>query len=108
MPVDRRVVGKQLVAVVGRPHVPALLGVVEKRRVAAPAVGISVFVLLGTEQASACVKRLDNIRIRLLYEAACEWLDPLVEGAVELDRVLDRQPILLAELEVVLAERDGR
>src|SRR3954469_19589616 len=99
MPVDRCVVGEQLLAEVGCADVPALLGVVEEWRVAAPAVRIGVVVLLGAEQAPARVKRLDNVGVGLLDEAPCERLDALVEGAVGLDRVLNREPVLLAELE---------
>ena len=44
--------------------------------------------------------------IGVLDEAAREVGDPVVEGAVRAHRVLERDPVLLAEPEVVLAEGD--
>ena len=61
---------------------------------------------LGAEQLPALPEGLDDVGVGLLDEAAGEVGDPLVEGAVELDRVLEGDPVLLAEPEVVLAEGD--
>ena len=61
---------------------------------------------LGAEQLALLLERLDDVGVGLLDEAAGEIGDPLVEAAAEVDRVLQRDPVLLAEAEVVLAERD--
>ena len=46
--------------------------------------------------------------VRLLHEAAGEVGDPLVRTAAVVDRVLQRDPVLLAQAEVVLAEGNCR
>ena len=106
VPADLLVLGQHPVADVGGAHVPARLGVVQKRRPAAPAVRIGVAVALGAEQAARVAKRLDDRRVGVLHELAREVGDPLVEGAVLTHRVLELDPVLLAEPEVVLAEGD--
>ena len=60
VPVDRLVGGEQLVLHRGGAHVPVRLGVVDERRVAAPAVRIGVLVLAGAEQAAGLAQRLDD------------------------------------------------
>ena len=60
----------------------------------------------GAEQPAAVAKRLDDRRVGVLYELARKVGDPLVECAVGELRVLKRDPVLLAEPEVLLAEGD--
>ena len=88
--------------------VPRGLRVVEQRRVAAPAVRIGVLVGLRLEQPAARAEVLDQVGVGVLDLAAGVRADPLVVGAVEPDRVDHAQAVLLAETEVVLAERDRR
>ena len=61
---------------------------------------------LGAEQLPLLVEGLDDVGVRLLDEAAGEIRDPLVEATAQVDWVLQRDPVLLTEAEVVLAERD--
>ena len=63
---------------------------------------------LGAQQPAARAQVLDQVGVGVLHPAAGVRADPLVEGAVEPDRVDHVQPVLLAEAEVVLAERDRR
>jgi hypothetical protein len=49
---------------------------------------------------------LDDVRVGLLDGAPGEVGHPLVEASLGRDRVLERDPVLLAEPEVVLAESD--
>ena len=107
-PVDGLVGGEETVLDLARRDVPGGLGVVEQRRVATPAVRIGVLVRLGSEQAPALAEVLDQIGIAVLDLPAGVLADPVVVGAVEADRVDYVQAILLAEAEVVLAERDRR
>ncbi len=106
VPADLLVGRQQPVADLGGLHVPARLRVVEERGVAAPAVRIGVQVGLGTQQLPVGLQRLDDVLVGLLDEAAREVRDPLVEAAAVVDRVLQLDPVLLAEPEVVLTEGD--
>ncbi len=106
MPADLLVGGQQLLADIGRADVPARLRVVEQRGVAAPAMRIGVQVGLGPKQPAALLQSGDDIGVGVLDESAREVGDPLVEAAARVDRVLERDPVLLAEPEVVLAEGD--
>src|ERR1700722_2707031 len=60
LPIDRLVGRQQLVLDLARGDVPGRLGVVEQRRVAAPAVRIGVLVGLGPEQLAAAAEVLDD------------------------------------------------
>ena len=108
VPVDGLVGGQQAVAQLRRPDVPGRLGVVEQRRAAAPAVRVGVQVGLRAQQPAALAQVLDEVGVGLLDPAPRVRADTLVVGAVELHRVDDREPLLLAEPVVVLAERDRR
>ena len=107
-PVDRLVRGEQPILYLAGGDVPRGLGVVEQRRVAAPAVRIGVLERLGSEDAAARAEVLDQVRVGVLDLTAGIGPDPLVVGAVEPDRVDHLEAVLLAEAEVVLAERDRR
>ena len=61
---------------------------------------------LGAEQSPLVLEGLDDVRVGLLHLAAGEVCDPIVEAAAVVDRVLQLDPVLLAETEVVLPERD--
>ena len=89
-----------------RGDVPGRLGVVEQRRAAAPAVRVGVLVLLLAQQPAARAEVLDEVGVGVLDEAPGVRADALVVGAVEPHRVDDVEAVLLAEAEVVLAERD--
>ena len=91
---------------VGGLHVPARLRVVEQRRIAAPAVRIGVQVGLGAQQPAVSLQRRDDVGVGLLDEAPGEVGDSTIETAAGVDRVLQRDPVLLSEPEVVLAEGD--
>ena len=69
---------------------------------------VGVLVLLLAEEPAAGAQRLDDVRVGLDHVAAGERHDALVEGAVELHRVLHGHAVALAEPEVVLAERERR
>ena len=69
---------------------------------------VGVLVLLGAQQAPACLEVRRQVGIGVLDEAAGKRADALVVGAVGADRVDDGKPVLLAEPEVVLSERDRR
>ena len=104
MPVDLLVLGQEPVADLRGGDVPGRLGVVEERGRAAPAVRVGVLVVAGPQQLAARAQVLDEVRVGVLDEAPGVRADPLVVGAVELDRVDHLQPGLLAQAEVVLAE----
>ena len=108
VPVDRLVGGQQAVAQLRGGDVPGGLGVVDQRRPAAPAVRVRVQVGLLLEQAPASAQVVDDARVGVLDPQARELAHPLLEGAVELDGVDDGDALLLADAEVVLAERDRR
>ena len=103
-PVNRLVGGEQLVLDLGRADVPAGLGVVDERRVAAPAVRVGVLVLAGAEEPPGLAQRLDDVGVGLAHVHPRERAGALVEAAVGLDGVVDREPVLRGEPEVVLAE----
>src|SRR5689334_2628518 len=106
MPADLVVRRQHLVADLCGLHVPARLRVVEKRRVAAPAMRIRVQVSLRPEQPAPLIERADDVRIGLLDEPPREVGDALVEAAAVVYWVLKLDPVLLAQSEVVLAEGD--
>ena len=106
VPVDGLVGGQQAVLDLAGGDVPGRLGVVEQRRVATPAVGIGVLVVLGAQQPAAGAQVLDEIGVGVLDPASGVGADALVVGAVQPDRVDHGQPLLLAEAEVILAEGD--
>jgi hypothetical protein len=108
VPVDRLVGGEQLFPLRRRAHVPVRLGVVDQRRVAAPAVGVGVLVLAGAEQPARVAQGLDDRRVGVAHVHAGERARALVEGAVGADRVVDRQAVLGGQAEVVLAEGGAR
>ena len=108
VPVDGLVGGQQAVAQLRGADVPGRLGVVEERRAAAPAVRVGVQVGLRAQQPPALAQVLDDVGVGLLDPAAGVRAHALLVGAVEPDRVDDRDPLLLAEPVVVLAERDRR
>ena len=87
-----------------RAHVPVRLGVVDQRRVAAPAVRVGVLVLAGAEQPPGLAQRLDDVSVGFAHVHPGERAGALVEAAVRSHRVVDRQAVLLGEAEVVLAE----
>ena len=107
VPADPLVLGQHPVLDLGGGDVPARLRVVEERGVAAPAVRVGVQIGLGPEHLPGGLQRRDYVGVGLLDLAAGEVGDPLVERALKRDRVLQRDPVLLAEPEVVLAEGDG-
>ena len=104
VPGDGVVRRQELVLDLGGAHVPGGLGVVDERRAAAPAVRIGVLVLAGAEEPPRLAQRLDDLGIRGAHVHAGEGAGAVVEGAVGANRVLDRQPVVLGEPEVVLAE----
>ena len=106
VPVDRLVGGQQAVAQRRGADVPGRLGVVEQRRPAAPAVRVRVQVGLLLEEPPALAQVVDDAAVGVLDPLAGEPAHALLEGAVELDRVDDGDPLLLPDPEVVLAERD--
>ena len=108
VPGDLLVGGEQLLLALGGAHVPARLGVVDERRVAAPAVRVGVLVLAGLEQAAGLAQRLDDRRVGLAHVHVREGAGALVEGAVGPDRVVDREAVLGGQAEVVLAEGGAR
>ena len=108
VPVDRVVVRHQLVPHGRRLHVPRALGVVDERRVTAPAVRIGVQVPLGAEDAPALGQRLDHAGVGLAHVEPGELAHPVVERAVRPDRVVDRDAVLGRHAEVVLAECGAR
>ena len=91
----------------GRLHVPARLGVVEERRVAAPAVRVGVLVLLRAEQPAGLAQRLDD-------PGSASFTHMPANGPIRSSKVPSGwtgfctvSAVLLAEPEVVLAERDA-
>ncbi len=104
MPADLLVLGQHAVAHLGGADVPARLGVVDERGAAAPAVGVGVLVVDALEEPALLLQRRDDLGVVLEDELALEVRDALVEGAVWLDWVLKRHPVLFAQAEVVLAE----
>ena len=91
-----------------RRDVPGRLGVVQQRRAAAPAVRVGVLVLLLAQQPAAAAQVRDEVAVGVLDEAPGVRADALVVRAVGTHRVDDVEAVLLAEAEVVLAERDRR
>ena len=85
--------------------VPGGLGVVEQRRVAAPAERVAVLVGLDAEQQAALLELVRDGRVGVLDEDAGPRRDLGDELALEVDGVDDRQVVLHADAHVVLAER---
>ena len=83
VPADRLVRGEQPVLDLAGADVPGRLGVVDQRRVAAPAVRVGVLVVLGAQQPPARAQVLDEVSVDVLDRAARVRADPLVVGAVE-------------------------
>ena len=106
VPVDGLVGREQAVLDLARSDVPGRLGVIDQRRVAAPAVRIGVLELLGAQQLAARTEILDQVGIGVLDVAAGIRPDALVVGSVGPHRIDHVQAVLLAETEVLLAERD--
>ncbi len=106
VPGDGLVGRQQAVLDLARRDVPRRLRVVEQRGPAPPAMRVGVLVGLGPEQLAPRAEVLDQIGIGVLDADPRVLADPIVEGAVEPDRIDHVQPEPLAELEVVLAERD--
>ena len=65
-----------------------------------------MLVLLGPEEQAARLEVGDQVRVGVLHEPPRVGADALVVGAVGPHRVDHVQAVLLAEAEVVLAERD--
>jgi hypothetical protein len=65
-----------------------------------------VQVALGAKQLPLRFERRDDVLVRILHAATGEVSDPLVEAAAVVDRVLELDPVFLAEAKVVLAEGD--
>ena len=91
-----------MTAVVRTYHVG--LGVVEQRRVAAPAERVAVLVRLDAEQQAALLEVGDDGRVGVLDEAPGPRRDLGDEAALGVDGVDDRQVVLEPDLHVVLAE----
>jgi len=105
---DDVVVGLDELVLDGRgPDVPRRLGVVEQRRVAAPAEGVAVLVRLDAEQKAAGLEVGDDGRVCVFDEDAGPRRDLGDEPALEVDGVHDRQIVLEAHAHVVLAEGGG-
>jgi len=69
-------------------------------------VRVGVLVVLRPEETARLAQRLHDLGVRVLHGLAGKGTHPLVERAVEPHRVVDRDPVVLTELEVVLAEGD--
>ena len=109
VPVDRVVGGQQAVAQRRGGDVPRRLGVVEQRRAAAPAVRVRVQVGLRLEQPAALAQVLDDASgSASLTHRPANWPIRSSKVPFELHRVDDGDALLLADPEVVLAERDRR
>jgi hypothetical protein len=65
-----------------------------------------VQVRLGAQQFALRLEGLDDRGVGVLDPLTLEVGDPLVEATAQVDRVLQRDAVLLAEPEVVLAEGD--
>ena len=105
-PVDRVVVGDQLVLHLGHLNVPALPGVVDKRGVAAPAEGVAVLELGGAEQQAPALQIHQNLLVRVLAEEA----GPLGFGghlALLVHQLHQRQAVFPPHLGVILAKGRG-
>ena len=87
--------------------VPGRLGVVEERRVAAPAERIAVLVGLDAEQQAALLEVGDDGRVGVLDVNAGPRRDLGDELALEVDGVDDRQVVLHPDAHVLLAEGGG-
>ena len=105
VPVHRLVGGQELVLHLGRPDVPVRLRVVEERRLAAPAVGVGVLVVPRAQETAGLAECLDDPGVGVADVHAGEGAGALVEGAVRVHRVVDREAVLSRQAEVVLAER---
>ena len=104
VPDDVVVGGDELVLDRRGADVPGGLGVVQQRRVAAPAEGVAVLVGLDAEQEAALLELVRDGRVGVLDEDAGPRRDLGDELALEVDGVDDRQVVLHADAHVVLAE----
>ncbi len=106
-PVGALVLAEQLVLAGGGADVPRRLGVVEQRGVAAPAVRIAVLVGQVAEEQPALLQVGDQGGVGVLEELPADQRHVVLEVAVGLDRVDQRQAVAAAHREVVLAEGGG-
>ncbi len=106
MPVDRQVLGYQLVAKGGRLDEPALRGELQERGVAAPTERVAVLVAIGVQQELALLEVAGDLLVRILEPHSGETLQPLprCDLAVRLDRLEEGQTELASRRVVVGAE----
>ncbi len=104
MPFDGVVVGNELILELGHLDVPTGLRIVDERCAAAPAVRIVMCDLLAGEQLVLRGQRLDDLDVKTVFhdEAAVPGCPD--ELALLVNRVDDRQAVLLAAVIVVFTE----
>ena len=105
-PVDGAVVAHQLVVHGGHLDEPALAGVIDQRRIAAPAERIIVLKLRRLDQQAALPEVGQHELVRILDEHA-RPLGLLGQAALRIDQLHERQVVFAAHARVVLAERRG-
>ena len=102
-PVDGAVVAHQLIAHGSHLDEPALAGIVDQRRIAAPAERIVMLKLRRLDQQSALLQILQNELVRVLDEHAGP-LGLLGQAALRIHQLNERQVILTTHAGVVLTE----
>ena len=105
-PVDGAVVAHQLVVHGGHLDEPALAGVVDERRIAAPAERIIVLKLRRFNQQAAFLQVGQHELVRILDEHA-RPLGLVGQAALRIHQLHERQVVFAAHTRVVLAERRG-
>ena len=105
-PVDGAVVAHQLVAHGGHADEPRGAGVIEQRRVAAPAEGVVVRKGQGGQQKAAGLEVLDHLFVDLLGALARPGR-ALHELALRVHQLHEGKLVVAAHARVVLAERGG-
>ncbi len=100
-PVRRVVVGDELVLALRCSDVPRVERVIDQRRAAAPAEGVGVEDGVGLVEQAARLEVVHDHRVGLLDVKTGELLDIWQELAVQADRVLEGNALLLAQAQVV-------
>ena len=103
-PVDRIVRLDELVFDGSDLDEPALAGVIDEGRIAAPAVRVAVFVEHFFEQQPLLFEQRDDALVRFFDERSREIGNGGLEAAALVHHVHDGQPVLFADAVVVLAE----
>ena len=104
-PVDGRARSDEFVADGGDLHEPGAARIVKQRGVAAPAEGIAVREHELAEELSFLFQAFDDEFVRVLREHADEVVSRGDELARAVHHLHERQPVALADIAVVLAER---